>query len=79
MSREQYIEKLSEQLGHKYEKNSISMYDELYDRQEIAIRNAKRLLEHHVKIDGKNIPEKHNPSTTVHELVMELNKRLPKK
>ena len=77
MTRDQYQEKLGELLGHKYEKNSEKMYDELRNKQDTAIRNAERLLEHYIEIDGKIIPEKHNPSTTVHELVIELNKRLP--
>ncbi len=78
-TRDWYIDKLNKLLGHKYEKNSENMYDELHNKQDIAIRNAEKLLEHHIEIDGRIIPEKHNPSTTVHELVIELNKRLPKK
>jgi hypothetical protein len=48
------------------------MYQELLDIQLMAIRNAERLLNSY---DSFN-PENNNPSTTVHKLVEELNKRL---
>lgn len=70
ISRDQYIKKLSEQLGHKYEKKSETIYDELLDRQQTAIDNAKRLYESYPNPN----PEKDNPSTTVHLLVEGLNK-----
>ncbi|MDD1438442.1 RloB family protein [Dolichospermum sp. ST_sed10] len=78
MSRDQYQEKLTELLGHKYVKNSENIYDELIDRQPIAIENAKALLILHSENSdsGRNDPAKDNPSTTVHKLVEELNKRL---
>jgi len=72
MSRHQYQEKLTELLGYKYEKNSENMYQELHDKQPEAIRNAKRLLSNY----SPSNPAKDNPSTTVHQLVEELNKRL---
>jgi len=72
MSRDQYQEKLSDLLGHKYEKNCETMYQELLYIQLMAIRNAERLLNSY---DSFN-PENNNPSTTVHKLVEELNKRL---
>jgi hypothetical protein len=66
ISRSQYEEKLTENLGRKYEKNDGTMYSELIDKQDIAIKYAKNLLKSH----GKNHnPEKDNPSTTVHLLV----------
>jgi len=71
MSRRQYQEKLTELLGYKYEKNSENMYQELEDKQPNAIRNAERLLGSY----SPSNPAKDNPSTTVHLLVEELNKR----
>jgi len=75
-SRDWYINQLNKLLGHEYEKNSDKMYGELKDKQDTAIRNAKRLIKFHLDSKGKNVPEKDNPSTTVYELVEELNKRL---
>ncbi len=72
MSRSSYIKKLDKLLGHKYEKNSPTIYDELKDKQPDAIRNAKRLLETHAEL----APEKNDPSTTVHRLVEELNQHI---
>lgn len=71
ISRARYISKLSSWLGHKYEKNSGTMYGKLIDRQHIAIRNAKKLLDQY---DSRCPPANNDPSTTVHELVEELNK-----
>jgi len=73
ISRKTYKEKLTKLLKHKYEKNSKIIYDEVFDKQNNAIRNAKKLLNNY---DGKLYPEKANPSTTVHILVEELNKFL---
>ncbi len=70
MSRKQYGNKLTELLGFKYEKNSDSIYDEILDKQPAAIKNAKRLLETY----NPQNPERDNPSTKVHLLVVELNK-----
>ena len=70
MSRKQYGDKLTELLGFKYEKNSDSIYDEILDKQSAAIKNAERLL---AAYNPQN-PEKDNPSTKVHLLVIELNK-----
>ena len=73
ISRKAYISKLKVCLGHKYKKNSTTVYEELLDKQHIAIRNANNLLEKY----GKNYnKERANPSTTVHLLVKELNKHL---
>jgi hypothetical protein len=62
--------RLDQLLGHKYEKNSETTYFELTDRQPNAIRNAERLLAQYSPLN----PERDNPSTTVHLLVIELNK-----
>lgn len=72
ISRQQYREKLTELLGHKYEKNSENMYQELEDKQPDAIRNAEKLLNDHFERNGRIEPAKDNPSTTVHKLVEEL-------
>ena len=61
---------MSKSLGHKYEKNSEKIYEEILDKQADAIRNAKRLI----KTYKPRNPEIDNPSTTVHLLVLELNK-----
>lgn len=68
--RADYITKLHRLLGHRYEKNSDTIYEELEERQPVAIRNATRLLE----LYTPQRPERDNPSTKVHELVAELNK-----
>jgi hypothetical protein len=74
ISRRDYKNRLTNKLGHEYKKNSETIYEELKDKQENAIKNAKRLLQ---KYDRPN-PESDNPSTTVHLLVEELNNFIPK-
>jgi len=69
LSRVDYCEKLSGLLGHKYDKNCETIYDELLARQGEAIRNAKNLLASHPEPDNYD----NNPSTTVFRLVEELN------
>jgi hypothetical protein len=69
-----YIRKLSKLLNNRYQKNSETIYDELFDKQNIAIRNATNLLGQY----DRYTPAKDNPSTTVHLLVKELNKFIPK-
>ncbi len=69
LSREQYSPKLSVRLGHKYEKNSPSIYDELQSKQEEAIRRAESLL---AEYGADQNPHQNNPSTTVHLLVKAL-------
>lgn len=69
ISRVNYISKLSSLLGQEYQKNSETIYDELLDKQHIAIRNATNLLEQY----DVCIPSADNPSTTVHNLVNALN------
>jgi hypothetical protein len=68
ISRADYIRRLSDLLGHRYKKNSVSIYDELVERQPRAILHARRLLSEY---DPPN-PERDNPSTTVHLLVEQL-------
>jgi hypothetical protein len=72
IKRKEYWKMLSQQLGHKYEKNSETIYEELLDRQMDAIRNAKRLYASYSPCN----PERDNPSTTVFELVEALNRFL---
>lgn len=68
-----YISKLSCLLGYKYSKKSKTIYEEILDKQPIAIQNAKKLIE---RYSNNFNPEKSNPSTTVYMLVEELNKYL---
>lgn len=70
ISRADYIKRLSNNLGKRYEKNSEDMYDTLASRQDTAIRNAKKLLREY---DSPR-PSEDNPSTTVHLLVEELRR-----
>jgi hypothetical protein len=62
--------RLNRRLGRRYEKNGETLYDDLKPLQQDAIRNATRLL---AQYDPRD-PERDNPSTTVHLLVIELNK-----
>lgn len=66
--REDYFKKLTFLLGKKYEKNSKTIYDDLIEKQDTAIKNAKKLLEEY----PHSKPEQDNPSTTVHLLVEQL-------
>jgi hypothetical protein len=72
--RADYITKLNRLLGHRYEKNSDTIYEELEEMQPAAIRNATRLLDLYTPPN----PERDNPSTKVHELVVQLNRFIPK-
>ena len=74
MSRGDYGEKLGRMLGHPYRKNSDTMYEELERLQGTAVRNARRLL---TQYDPPN-PVNDDPSTTVHLLVEELSKLVPR-
>ncbi|MBD2014426.1 RloB domain-containing protein [Microcoleus sp. FACHB-53] len=65
-----YLRKLTSLLGRTYKKNSETIYEELFERQSIAIKNAENLLKQY----DPHIPAKDNPSTSVHLLVQELNK-----
>ena len=74
ITRDDYCHRLSQRdcFDHRYEKKSSTIYDELLSRQPIAIRNAKTLL---AQYDPKN-PGTDKPSTTVHLLVEQLNRRV---
>lgn len=70
IDRRQYIEKLTQSLGFKYEKNLSDLYLRLLSRQKTAIQNAKRLLASYDHSD----PYNNDPCTTVFQLVEELNR-----
>ena len=70
IGRVDYIRKLNEHLDKEYSKNSEVMFDILLTKMEQAIRNASTLIESY----STRNPNRNNPSTTVHELVIELNK-----
>lgn len=71
-SRRLYKSRLTRHLGYAYKKNNKDIYNELLDKQEIAIKNSKKLLFEYSEFN----PAENNPSTTVHYLVKELNDRL---
>lgn len=82
--RDEIIKKVIEELKkvepHKFsklnkdnikEKNYTKMiFETLFDRQETAINNAKKLL---ISYGSSHNPEQDNPSTTVHNLIEILN------
>lgn len=68
--RQEYINKLSGLLGRPYQKNDSNLYQELLPKQAEAIQNAIRLLEQYNPLN----PADDDPSTTVHELVQQLNR-----
>ena len=70
IDRRQYIDRLNQLLGFRYQKNSDQMYDLIYSRQKDAIRNARKLLSEYPNPS----PLTNNPSTTVHLLVEQLNR-----
>ncbi len=70
ISRKDYRVKLTSLLGKKYEKNSLTIYNDLIEKQIVAIKNAEKLLQQY----EPQKPVTDNPSTTVHLLVQELNK-----
>ena len=69
LTRKQYSANLSDHLGHKYEKKSPSMYDELQSKQGEAIRRAESLM---AEYGAHHKPYQDNPCTTVHLLVKAL-------
>lgn len=69
ISRQQYIEKLNELMPEKYKKNNLRTYFLLKDKQNIAIKNAKKLLDEY---HSERLYDR-NPSTTVFQLVERLN------
>jgi RloB-like protein len=70
LPRSDYESKLSKLLGAKYRKNDPTIYQQLLEKQSIAIKHAQKLP---ATFERSN-PEKNNPSTTVHLLVQALNK-----
>jgi len=68
LPRADYMRMLSKELKHDYEKNSATIYEELRQRQDTAIRNAERLLNQYHPIR----PSRDDPSTTVYKLVQQL-------
>ena len=78
ITRTKYLQKLNSLLGNslpgkKYQKNSETIYEEILEKQAIAIKNAEQLLKQY----NPQNPAKDNPSTTVHLLVKELNRFIP--
>lgn len=71
ISRKDYADKLLKK-GLQYDKADRSMYDKMRDKQDTAIRNAKK-LEAYWNGTKCKAPERENPSTNVHELVEHLN------
>jgi hypothetical protein len=72
ITRDSYIAKLNKkpEINGMYKKNDKDMYRKLLDRQQTAINHATSLLALYNPIN----PTQNNPSTTVHHLVVELNK-----
>lgn len=70
ITRRDYCERLERKLGRTYTKNYTGMYNTLLERQPAAIANARRLLAQYNHWQ----PAIHDPSTTVHHLVEELNR-----
>jgi hypothetical protein len=70
LPRADYEKKLSLYLRKRYKKNSSTIYKEIHINQAIAIRNASTLFATYNPIE----PERNNPSTTVHLLLIELFK-----
>lgn len=71
IGRNDYAGKLAKK-GLKYDKADRNMYEKMRDKQEAAIRNAKK-LEAYWNGRKCNDPERQNPSTNVHTLVERLN------
>lgn len=71
LHREVYCKKLCELMNQKYDKTDKLMYKNLLDKQNTAIKNAKKLLQ--------DKGYKNDPSTTVYKLVEELNKHIKNK
>ena len=73
IARSSYKTMLTKKLKRRYRKNDPGIYQSLIDYQEVAIKNASRLLNSH----QEDNPVKNNPSTTVHLLVEALNSFSP--
>jgi hypothetical protein len=74
LSRTQYKDKLTEKLGTEYLKNDKTMYYRLYNKQEIAIRNARKLYNFQCEQASrhKQAIQEQNPVTLVFGLVEKL-------
>jgi hypothetical protein len=72
ITRQSYCEQLDRLLGHEYKKNDKGIYNQLFSHQSDAIRNAKNLMREYEPCN----PVRDNPSTTVFQLVEELNRYL---
>ncbi len=75
ITRAQYIDKLKSKFSDGYQKNDPAIYDKLKkdsQAQKRAIKYARKLLAIHPQYD----PAANKPSTTVHVLVLELNKHV---
>lgn len=72
ITRKQYCSKLSKHLGFTYSKGSQTIYKNLITMQSTAIKNAQKLLKE-IRPEG-TCPFEARPTTTVHELVIKLNK-----
>jgi len=65
IDRHDYITKLNRLLPGGYKKNDSTMFDKLADKMDVATRNARKLLAQY----DPSVPERDDPSTTVHLLV----------
>ncbi|HEP9904065.1 RloB domain-containing protein [Pseudomonas aeruginosa] len=72
ITRTDYCKKLTNLLGKKYEKNNASIYEEILDRQDQALKFAKK-LEKKILPNGA-CPANSYPYTTVYKIVERLNK-----
>jgi hypothetical protein len=70
LSRQDYVDRLSVQLGRPYRKNDGGLYQELLSAQPAALRHAERLL----ALYNPHNPARDDPATTAHKLVQELNR-----
>jgi len=72
LHRRRYKSLLTRELKEKYQKNSPNMYKILRQHQDKAIKNAEELLI--FQNCNQKSPANSNPSTTVHNLIKQLNK-----
>lgn len=73
LNREKYKNKLTGHLKKEYKKNDPGIYQQLLDKQPKAIKWAQMLID---EKGSKHNPEKDNPCTNVHRLVIFLNEYL---
>ncbi|UJF15229.1 RloB family protein [Jeotgalibaca sp. MA1X17-3] len=71
ISRYRYSSILTKKMGFRYKKNIPHLYRLLKERQPMALKNAKILYQ-----NRSHSPAKDNPSTTVFQLVEELNRHI---